>query len=246
MRSTTGLIDSLLQTEGYRVSSTSGNSPAGDGSPANGRLREARETRETGRPGRVYRGAARRSGPSPGNPAADCPVIGGDQTYPGKQGLAIVAGISAESVGARGLCLHLVTIPPGGRGHAHVHGGHETALYVLTGIAKTRFGPGLRRRVTVRARDFHYIPAGVSHLPINVSPTEPFVAVVARTDPREQESVVLLPELEEMVPSLSHPNACPSGGRGGAGTHRHRLHRHLPPKEVPRGNEPRALPRRYH
>jgi uncharacterized RmlC-like cupin family protein len=34
------------------------------------------------------------------------------------------------------------------------------------------------------------------HLPYNLSGTESCVAVVARTDPNEQESVVLLPELE--------------------------------------------------
>jgi uncharacterized RmlC-like cupin family protein len=34
------------------------------------------------------------------------------------------------------------------------------------------------------------------HLPYNLSDTESCVAVVARTDPNEQESVRLLPELE--------------------------------------------------
>ena len=120
-------------------------------------------------------------------------------TYAGKQGHAFVAGISAESVGATRLSMHLVTIPPGRRGRAHVHAGHETALYVLAGTAETRFGPGLRRRVTVQAGEFHYIPAGVPHLPINAGADEPFVAVLARTDPNEQESVVLLPELEEVA-----------------------------------------------
>jgi len=35
----------------------------------------------------------------------------------------------------------------------------------------------------------------VPHLPGNPSTTEPCVAVIARTDPNEQESVVLLPDL---------------------------------------------------
>jgi uncharacterized RmlC-like cupin family protein len=35
----------------------------------------------------------------------------------------------------------------------------------------------------------------VRHRPINVSETEPVRFVVARTDPNEEESVVLLPEL---------------------------------------------------
>ncbi len=46
--------------------------------------------------------------------------------------------------------------------------------------------------------DFLYIPAGVRHLPVNLSDTEPLVGIIARTDPEEQESVVLLPDLDEL------------------------------------------------
>jgi len=41
-----------------------------------------------------------------------------------------------------------------------------------------------------------YIPANVPHLPYNASQTEPCVAVIHAPIPNEQESVVLLPELE--------------------------------------------------
>ena len=50
----------------------------------------------------------------------------------------------------------------------------------------------------VTAGDFIYIPAGVPHLPYNASETEPATAVLARTDPNEQESVVLRPDLDEI------------------------------------------------
>ena len=43
-----------------------------------------------------------------------------------------------------------------------------------------------------------YIPAGVPHLPANLS-DKPASAVITRTDPNEQESVVLLPELDALV-----------------------------------------------
>ncbi len=49
------------------------------------------------------------------------------------------------------------------------------------------------------AGDFMYIPANVPHLPINPSPTETAVAILARTDPMEQESVVLLPDLDALA-----------------------------------------------
>jgi hypothetical protein len=42
------------------------------------------------------------------------------------------------------------------------------------------------------------------HLPYNLSDTESCVAVIARTDPNEQESVVLLPELENRPDWLAH------------------------------------------
>jgi uncharacterized RmlC-like cupin family protein len=51
----------------------------------------------------------------------------------------------------------------------------------------------------VEAGDLLYIPADMPHLPFNPGPT-PARAVIARTDPHEQESVVLLPELEHLVP----------------------------------------------
>jgi len=50
----------------------------------------------------------------------------------------------------------------------------------------------------VTAGAFVYIPADVPHLPYNSSATETCVAVMARTDPNEQESVVLLPELDKI------------------------------------------------
>lgn len=43
----------------------------------------------------------------------------------------------------------------------------------------------------LKAVDFCYIPAGVPHQPYNPA-GKPVRAVIARTDPNEQESVVLL------------------------------------------------------
>lgn len=117
-------------------------------------------------------------------------------SYEGKQGLSYFAGISAESAGSQALCMHLLTIPPGGQAHAHLHERHETAIYILSGQAEMWYGEGLREHAVTKAGDFVYIPAGVPHLPFNSSQSEPCVAVIARTDPNEQESVVLLPELE--------------------------------------------------
>jgi uncharacterized RmlC-like cupin family protein len=55
--------------------------------------------------------------------------------------------------------------------------------------------------MAVKAGEYVYIPAGVPHLPYNPSETEPCTSVIARTDPNEQESVVLLPELDKLRPA---------------------------------------------
>lgn len=92
--------------------------------------------------------------------------------------------------------MHLLTIPPGGRAKAHLHENHESTIYVLSGESEMWYGEELRQHMVARAGDFLYIPAGMPHLPANASQSEPCVAVIARTDPNEQESVVLLPELD--------------------------------------------------
>jgi uncharacterized RmlC-like cupin family protein len=134
--------------------------------------------------------------PDPSKPA--CRLVRPANTYDGKQGLSYFEGIAAETVGSRAICMHLLTIPPGGRAKVHMHEDHETAIYILAGEADTLHGDRLEQRTHLRAGDLFYIPAGVPHLPVNLS-DKPVSAVIARTDPNEQESVVLLPELEAIA-----------------------------------------------
>ena len=94
--------------------------------------------------------------------------------------------------------MHLLTMSPGTRARAHLHESHETAIYMLSGSAHTWYGDRLEHHVILHAGEMMYIPAGVPHLPANLSAT-PATAIIARTDPNEQESVVLLPELEGLV-----------------------------------------------
>jgi uncharacterized RmlC-like cupin family protein len=128
-----------------------------------------------------------------------CRIVKPGTSYDGKQGLSYFEGISAQSVGSTGICMHLLTIPPGGRAKAHLHHSHETAIYMLSGSADTWYGERLENHVVVHAGELFYIPAGVPHLPANCT-TTPCTAIIARTDPNEQESVQLLPELDELVP----------------------------------------------
>ena len=127
-----------------------------------------------------------------------CQVINSTGNYHGKQGFDYQSAISAETVGAEGICMHMLTIPPGARANAHLHENHETTIYVLSGEGAMWYGEDLSEHLTARAGDFLYIPAGMPHLPYNPSDTEPVTAVLARTDPNEQESVVLLPHLDRI------------------------------------------------
>ena len=48
------------------------------------------------------------------------------------------------------ICMHLLTIPPGGRAKAHKHESHETAIYVLSGETHCWDGERLEHHCTVR------------------------------------------------------------------------------------------------
>jgi uncharacterized RmlC-like cupin family protein len=128
---------------------------------------------------------------------ATCRLVRAGEEFQGKQGLMYAPGISAETAGARGIHLQFVTLPPGARAKAHKHASHETAIYVLSGVSGMWYGEQLEQHMVVKAGDFLYIPADMPHLPYNPSGTESCVAIIARTDPNEQESVILLPHLEK-------------------------------------------------
>jgi len=127
-------------------------------------------------------------------------VVRAGDRYRGKQGLDYTPGVSAETVGAQALWLGSVTLPPGGRTRAHIHEQHESAFYMVSGDeAELWTGEELQHRDLAHPGDYLYIPAGVPHVAVNRT-TTPAVFVGARTDPNEQESVVLRPELDARVP----------------------------------------------
>ena len=130
----------------------------------------------------------------------DCQIIRPESSYSGKQGFDYLAGIAKETTGSSAICMHLLSVPPGGRAKAHKHETHETAIYVLSGSGKMYWGERLEHLMDYAAGDLIYIPADCPHLPLNDG-TETLTAVIARTDPNEQESVVLLPHLETLVPA---------------------------------------------
>ncbi len=108
-----------------------------------------------------------------------------------KQSLPYFLGVSAASAGARGISMNVVVIPPGGAAEPHSHRGYETAIYMMKGKLEVRHGAGLACSTFVEAGDFIFLPADLPHQPVNLSAEEPALAIVARNDPNEQESVEL-------------------------------------------------------
>ena len=128
-------------------------------------------------------------------------VVRAGEAYHGKQGLDYTPGVSAQSVGSKAIWLGSVTLPPqGGRTKAHLHENHETALYLVSAEEVELWsGEQLEHREIARAGDYIYIPAGMPHVAVNRTET-PALFMAARTDPNEQESVVMRPDLEAKVP----------------------------------------------
>ena len=111
-----------------------------------------------------------------------------------KQNLPYFVGISQETVGAKGLSMNMVVIPPGGSPKAHYHKDFETAIYLLKGRVETWFGKNLKESMINEEGDFVYIPPGVPHKPINLSENETALAIVSRNDSNEHENVIAYEE----------------------------------------------------
>jgi uncharacterized RmlC-like cupin family protein len=127
-------------------------------------------------------------------------VVKSGSGYRAQQGSDYLPGVSAESAGSKVLWLGVVTLEPGQRTKSHVHAHHETAFYMLSGDEVELWsGERLQERSIVRPGDYLFIPANVPHVAVNRS-EEPGVFIGARNEPTAQESVVMYPELDELVP----------------------------------------------
>lgn len=113
-----------------------------------------------------------------------------------KQGMPQFFGVSELSTGAKHLSLNLTAFGPGGQAKTHRHRDYETAIYTISGQIMLYHGDALEIESIMEPGSFCFIPADVPHIAFNLSLTEPATAVTARNDPREQENVVMMPELD--------------------------------------------------
>jgi uncharacterized RmlC-like cupin family protein len=128
-------------------------------------------------------------------------VVRGSASYESEQGPTYAPGVSAETVGAKSLFLGVVTMEPGARTRSHIHALHESAFYMVSGEeVEVYTGDRLEHKEVARPGDYIFVPPQVPHVVVNRSETTPAVFVGARNESTAQESVVMLPELNSLVP----------------------------------------------
>jgi uncharacterized RmlC-like cupin family protein len=108
-------------------------------------------------------------------------------------GIQYKHGLSGKNVGSRSLSMNVAVVPPGAVAFAHIHAGFEVMLYILEGRVRHEYGPDLRFTVDHEAGDFIFIEPGVPHEVLNLSETEPVVAVVARSSAAEWDDITEYP-----------------------------------------------------
>lgn len=109
-------------------------------------------------------------------------VIRGDRLDPGTAqtpGMTRVAAVAPETTGNQHLWVGLVTTPAGTVSGWHHHGDCETAIYVVSGQARFRWGPGGRGIAEVGPGDFLAVAPNAIHQEEALG-TAPVVLVVAR------------------------------------------------------------------
>ncbi len=95
-------------------------------------------------------------------------------------GMTREAGVSPETSGATTIWSGFVTTPPGVASGVHHHGDCETAIYVVKGRARFRWGDMLQHAAEVGAGDFLFVPPHEIHQEENLSDTEPCELIVSR------------------------------------------------------------------
>ncbi len=115
------------------------------------------------------------------------------ETHRGWNGIRYKTGMSAKNVGSEKLSMNVAMVPPGAVAFAHIHVDFEVMLFILKGNVRHEYGQNLEQSMDNSAGDFIFIQPGVPHEVINLSDTEPVIAVVARSDATEWENIVDYP-----------------------------------------------------
>jgi uncharacterized RmlC-like cupin family protein len=104
-----------------------------------------------------------------------------DSNTPQTPGMHRRAAVTAERTGASKLWAGTVTIEPKAKTGAHHHGDLESVIYVVSGVARMRWGERLEYVAEAEAGDFIYVPPYVPHQEINASDDLQLHCVLARS-----------------------------------------------------------------
>jgi uncharacterized RmlC-like cupin family protein len=107
----------------------------------------------------------------------------GDREVP--RGVVGGAEISQATAGASNIYMGVFRVPGGARSRPHYHANCESAVYMLSGRLRVRWGDRLERELALEPRDLVYVPPRETHVLENLSETEPAEYVVARDAPDE-------------------------------------------------------------
>jgi uncharacterized RmlC-like cupin family protein len=91
------------------------------------------------------------------------------------------AAVTTGKTGARRLWAGTVTIDARAKTGPHHHGNLESVIYVVSGVARMRWGDHLEFMAEAAAGDFIYVPPYVPHQEINASDAVQLHCVVARS-----------------------------------------------------------------
>ena len=93
--------------------------------------------------------------------------------------------VSQATTGAHNIYMARFRVPAGARSRAHYHADCESALYMLSGEIRIRFGEHLEQTLDVEPGDLLYVPPRETHVVENRSDSEHADYVVARDSPTE-------------------------------------------------------------
>jgi uncharacterized RmlC-like cupin family protein len=119
-----------------------------------------------------------------------------DSTTAQTPGMFRAEGVGAKTVGAGSIWVGHVSVDKGVRSGPHHHGDLESAIYVISGHARFRYGDKLEHVVEAEAGDFIFVPPHLVHQEINASSDEPVDMIVSRSS---QENVVVNVDLPKDI-----------------------------------------------
>jgi uncharacterized RmlC-like cupin family protein len=117
---------------------------------------------------------------------------------PQTAGMNRAAAIDYARVGAEKLWAGTVIIDPRAKTGAHHHGPVESVIYVVSGLARMRWGERLEFVAEAAPGDFIYVPPYVPHQEINASDDAPLSCVLVRSG---REPVVVNLDLPNVEPN---------------------------------------------